>query len=100
MTFNVVDAVLQISEALRKVDLEKVPQHVLQVGTEVGRESNLATTYVTLILRCYYHVAMEIVLYARWRHKYLARDDLLINLNGLICEEWRITGGHFIDEHA
>lgn len=62
VTFNVVDAVLQISEALRKVDLEKVPQHVLQVGAEVGWESNLATTHVTLILRRYCYVAAETAL--------------------------------------
>lgn len=31
---------------------------------------------------------------------HLATDDLLIDLNRLIGEEWRITGGHLIDQHT
>lgn len=41
MTLDVVDAVLQISKALCKVDLEQIAKEIFEVRAEMGRESNL-----------------------------------------------------------
>lgn len=41
VTLDVVDAVLQVPEALGQVHLQQVPQEVLQVGAEVRREPYL-----------------------------------------------------------
>jgi hypothetical protein len=44
VALDVVDTVLQISESLRNVNLKQVPQQVLDVCTEMGRESNLGNS--------------------------------------------------------
>ncbi len=31
---------------------------------------------------------------------YLSRDNLLVDLDGLVSKEWWITSGHFIDKHS
>lgn len=41
VALDVVDSVLQVAVAFGQVHLQQVPQQVLQVGAEVGRESNL-----------------------------------------------------------
>lgn len=41
MVFDVVDAVLQVAEALRQVHLEQIAQQILQIGAEVRRKSDL-----------------------------------------------------------
>ena len=41
MVLDVIDSVLQVSEALGKVHLQQVLQQVLQVRTKVGREAHL-----------------------------------------------------------
>lgn len=49
VALDVVDAVLQVAVAFRQIDLQQVPQQVLQVGAEVGGESHLrgrANAYV------------------------------------------------------
>lgn len=30
----------------------------------------------------------------------LSRNDLLINLNWLVCKEWGVTSGHLVDQHS
>lgn len=41
VALDVVDAVLQVAVAFRQIDLQQVPQQVLQVGAEVRGESHL-----------------------------------------------------------
>ena len=41
MVLDVVDPVLQVAVPLRQVDLQEVPQEVLQVAAEVRGEANL-----------------------------------------------------------
>lgn len=33
-------------------------------------------------------------------HSYLSRHNLLIDLNRLICKEWRVASCHFVDENT
>lgn len=70
MALDVVHARLQVAVALRQVHLQQVPQQVLQVGPEVGREADLA------------------------------RNDLLVDLNRLVGEERRVPGGHLVHQHT
>lgn len=61
MVFYVVDAVLQVAEALGQVDLQQVAQEVLQIRAEVRRKAHFAAY------------------------------DLLVDLDRLIGEEWWIA---------
>ena len=47
VALDVVDAVLQVPVALGQVHLQEVPQHVLQVRAEVGRESHLKEIHMS-----------------------------------------------------
>lgn len=41
MVFDVVHAVLQVAKSFRQVNLQQVPQQILQVGAKVGGKSYL-----------------------------------------------------------
>lgn len=68
--FDVVHSIPQISIPLRQIDLQKIPQKFFQFGRKVGGEAHFSG------------------------------DDFLINLNRLVGEERRISGGHFINEYT
>lgn len=70
MILDVVDPVFEVSVPFGEVNLKQIPEQVLEVGTEVRREPDSAA------------------------------DDLLVDLNGLIGEERRITGGHLVHQNA
>ena len=68
MLLDVVDAFLQVAEALRRVHVGQVAQKVHQPRAEVPRETQPAT------------------------------DDLLVRLYRAVAEKRRITCGHLVDE--
>jgi hypothetical protein len=70
VALDVVDAIFQVAEALRQVDLEQIAQEVLEVRAEVRRKSDLA------------------------------RHDLLVDLYGLVGKERWVAGSHLIDKYA
>jgi len=70
VTLDVVHARLEIAVPLGEVNLQQIAQQILQVGAKVRGET------------------------------WLAAHDLLVDLDRLISEEWRISRGHLIDQYS
>lgn len=96
MALDVIDAVLQVTEALRQVYLQQIPQQVLQVRAKMRGEANLEESRDN-VSTLDQNNRIELTLCF---NAHLPRDDLFVDLNGLVGKEGRVTGSHFINEHT
>lgn len=85
VVLDVRNSIFQVAKAFGQINLEQVLQQVLQLIGEMRWK-------------------FDLILYSLTSYKqfviYLSRDNLLIDLNWLICKEWRIASCHFVDQHT
>ena len=95
VVFDVVDAVAQVAVTFRQVDLQQVAQQILQIGAEMRRKSHLQIPINIQLYSNYIQIQSNELVSAA---AYPSRDDSLVDLDGLVGEERRVPGRHFVHQ--
>ena len=99
VVLDVVHPVLEVSVPLGQVNLQQVFKEVLQFCGEVRGKSDLKRRECIMdraTKRPWYYFPPLMLMSL----PYPSRDNFLVYLNGLVGEEWRVSGGHLVHEHS
>ena len=115
VALDVIDSILQVAITFCQIHLQQVSQQILQIRAEVGWKSHLEIEenwFCKTSSKGFYESIRTTNPFKNYRQEthnhaeisshscYLPRHNLLINLNRLICKEWRVASCHFIDEDS